>query len=316
MHRSQGLGSTKRIRSVCKKCLRPRWPGVYVAVVTDTRPDVFQTLDYRTYLRRYYEDRKANGRGFSYRAFSLRAGLRSPNYLKLVMDGDRNLTPEMAARFAKACGLKGQEASYFLDLVAFNQAKTADERNARYTKLTGFRRYRTAHKLDLAHASYHSNWYVPAIRELAARRDFRRDAAWVAASLRPSISRQEAEQALATLEELGLLVRDAEGRLRQGDAQVTTGAEVRSLHVANYHRTMMTRAAEAIDLVPSAERDISSLTLCLGPEGLQRLKQRIQAFRRELLELEGGDPVRQDVVQVNIQLFPLSAAGPIDEEVP
>jgi len=45
---------------------------------------------------------------------------------------------------------------------------------------------------------------------------------------------------------------------------------------------MLARAAEAIDEVPPAERDISSITMCLGPDGLALFKERIQRFRREL----------------------------------
>lgn len=274
--------------------------------MSDAPPDVFRFLDHREYLRAYYRDRKVNGRGFSYRAFSKRAGLGSPNYLKLVIDGERNLTSAMAERFARACGLGAQETAYFLELVAFNQAATGEERSAQYTKLLGFRRYRDAHRLEAAQAAYHSTWYLPAIRELAAREDFRDDPDWVARSLRPPISAKEARAALDVLLELGLLERAADGRLRQGRSVVTTGPEVAALHIADYHRTMMKRAADAIDLVPREERDISSLTLCLGKQGLGLLKQRIQAFRRELLELEAGDPDRREVVQVNIQLFPLT----------
>ena len=71
-------------------------------------PEVFAYLDYRAYLRDYYTSRKAQGASFSFRSFSRKAKLRSPNYLKLVMDGARNLTAEMAARFAQACGLGGE----------------------------------------------------------------------------------------------------------------------------------------------------------------------------------------------------------------
>ncbi|MCB9620237.1 MAG: TIGR02147 family protein, partial [Sandaracinus sp.] len=46
--------------------------------------DVYGYLDYRAYLRDFYETKKAAGRGFSFRSFSKRAGLKSPNYLKLV----------------------------------------------------------------------------------------------------------------------------------------------------------------------------------------------------------------------------------------
>lgn len=92
--------------------------------------DVFEYRNYRAFLRYFYQRGKAN-RTLSLRSFSQRAGLRSPNYLKLVIDGDRNLTPQVAARFAKACELSGEAADYFCDLVAFNQARSALERAKR-----------------------------------------------------------------------------------------------------------------------------------------------------------------------------------------
>jgi uncharacterized protein (TIGR02147 family) len=269
-------------------------------------PDVFELLDYRAFLRAHYEAKKASRRGFSYRAFSRRAGLRSPNYLKLVIDGDRNLSPEMAARFAKACGLEGDAAAYFQDLVTFNQAKGAEEKNAAYRRLTGFRRYRSAHRLQMAHAEYHSTWYLPAIRELAARSDFRADPAWIAERLRPPIPRKDAARALDTLLELGLLVREDDGSVHQGEPIVSTGPEMHALHIANYHRMMIGRGAASIEAIPSAERDISALTLCLAPDGIAELKRRLQAFRRELLELSADEDDPEVVVQLNMQLFPLS----------
>lgn len=268
--------------------------------------DVFGYMDYRSFLRDFYLEKKAAGRGFSFRAFSMRAGLGSPNYLKLVMDGDRNLTAEMAERFASACGLRGDSASFFCELVGFNQARNTAERSEKYAKLSTFRKYRAAHTLEIAQAAYHSNWFLPAIRELAARSDFREDAAWIAGTLRPAITVAEASMALEKLQELGLLVRDETGQLRQGDSLVTTGEETRRLHVRAYHRSMINRGIEAMDDLPKEERDISSLTLCLGPTGLKRFKERLQRFRRELLELSALESDPQQVIQINFQLFPLS----------
>lgn len=269
--------------------------------------DIVDYLDYRAFLRDYYAAKKAQGRGFSHRAFSRKAGLRSPNYLKMVMDGDRNLTNPMAERFAKALGLEGEAAEYFVDLVRFNQAKTASERNKSYQHLTSSRRYKNAHRLDVAHAAYHSTWYIPALRELAARSDFQDDPAWIAKTLAPKISQTDATRALKTLIELGLLVRNENGRVTRGEAQVATERETSSLHIANYHRSMMERAAESIDLFPSQDRDISSLTLCISADGIRRFKERIQRFRTELLELESMEDEPTQVVQINFQLFPLSS---------
>ena len=93
---------------------------------------------------------------------------------------------------------------------------------------------------------------------------------------------------------------------------MTTGAETRGAHVVSYHRAMMAQAADAIELVPKPQRDISSLTLALGRGGLELLKHRIQEIRRELLALEQTGEEVDRIVQVNIQLFPLSRGR--DEE--
>ena len=53
--------------------------------------------------------------------------------------------------------------------------------------------------------------------------------------------------------------------------------------IAKFHRAMLERAHEAIDLVPAAERDVSSLTFVVGEDGLRRLKERVQRFRQEII---------------------------------
>jgi uncharacterized protein (TIGR02147 family) len=277
-----------------------------------TDPDVLLFLDHRVYLRAFYEARKKE-RGFSFRAFSRRAGLQSPNYLKLVIDGERNLSRPMAARFARACGLSGGRERYFATLVAFNQARTLDQRNLLYARLRRHRRAHDAHSLDRAQDLYHSRWYLPAIREFVTSRDFREDPYWIAHQLWPSISAREAAEAVALLCDLGMLSRGADGTLAQSNATVSTGPELRSFHLANFHRTMIEHAKGAIDAVPALERDISSLTLCLGASGLARVKQAIQRFRRELLDLAEMETAPRQVVQVNFQLFPLTRLAPEPE---
>jgi uncharacterized protein (TIGR02147 family) len=267
--------------------------------------DVFRYHDYRAFLADYYAAKKP--RGFSYRAFSLAAGLGAPNYLKLVITGSRNLSSKTAEVFAQTCGLAAESQRYFVTLVAFNQATSTEERNQHYQKLTAFRRYRRAQRLELAEAAYHSTWYLPAIRELVLSAQFREDPEWIAATLRPEIKPAEARGALETLLSLGLLQRNAEGRLCQQTHVVSTGPETQGMHIRNYHAEMMRRAQDAMEHVPAAERDISSLTMCLSPDALQLLKERLQQLRRELIDLCETTVEPSRVVQLNLQLFPLSA---------
>jgi uncharacterized protein (TIGR02147 family) len=172
--------------------------------------------------------------------------------------------------------------------------------------MLGYKRYREAHRLDASHAEYHACWYVPAIRELVGCDAFQEDARWIANAMLPPIKPSEAASALTLLLKLGLLERDAAGKLRQTSAIVSTGAEVRGVHIVRYHTEMIARAAQSLDRVPAAERDISALTLTVSERGLARLKQRIQEMRRELLSMAESEAERTRVVQLNVQLFPLS----------
>jgi uncharacterized protein (TIGR02147 family) len=279
----------------------------------DSAPDVFGFLDYREFLRAHYLYKKARG-ALSFRSFSRRAGLGSPNYLKLVMDGDRNLTAPMAGRFATALGLEPEAARYFRALVQFSQARDVEARNRAYARLKRLRGPRRAERLEAALERYHARWYLPAIRELVTSAAFREDAGWIARQLCPPIRTAQAQEALDTLLELGLLVRDKRGRLRQAEATVTTGPEVRSLHLANYHRTMIGLGQSALERFAGSERDISALTLCVGEAGLAKLKRSLQRMRRELLELAELETDPTQVVQLNLQLFPLSRLATLVDE--
>jgi len=277
--------------------------------------DVFAYRDYRAFLVAFIEHKQARGAGHSNTEFTKRVGLRSANYLQLVIAGKRNLGTDLAVRFGEACGLRGEPLQYFCALVAFNQAKTARERELHYDKLRSFGRFRASHRLDAAHSAYHSHWYIPAIHELVARKDFREEPSWIASTLLPPIAAREATRALKVLERLGLLVRDASGRLTQAEAVVETPEGPLGHHVAQFHRAMMVRAAEALDLVPREEREIAGLTLCLSEARLRELKAELEGFRTHLLERYMRDEHPERVVQVNFQMFPLSkAADGQDEE--
>ena len=267
---------------------------------------VFEYLDYRQFLRDFYAAAKAKSRAFSHRAFSKRAGLSSSNYLNLVMKGERDLSSEMAPRFAKACGLAKREADFFCDLVAYGQAKTTDEKQRWHERLARFRKFREAHRLVGEQTAYHANWFMPAVRELATLRSFREDPSWIAEHLEPPISERQAVEALETLQRLGLLVRDAGGKLRQAQALVTTGPGPLGHQIFVYHHGMLDLAKRALDHLPRDQRDISSLTLCVAESTLPILKERIREFRRELLQLAELEAAPERVVQLNFQMFPLS----------
>jgi uncharacterized protein (TIGR02147 family) len=270
---------------------------------------VFAYTNYREFLAAYCSAAKRAEYGFSYRVFSKRAGCTSTNFPCLVIKGKRNLSAERALGFAAACRLSRSETAYFCELVRFNQAHGAREKEEAYGRMTQFAQFRRVQKLSEAQASYFSEWYVPVIRELAARADFQAEPAWIAAELVPAITRAQARRALEVLLELGLLERVGD-RVRRTHELVTSGGPTgeHRQQLAAYHRTMLNRASEAIDLIPREEREIASLTLCVSQTKLLELKQQLRDFRQQLLQTAEVGAEAERVVQISFQLFPLSKA--------
>ncbi len=271
------------------------------------KPNLFEYEDYRKYLRDSYEESKASKRSFSFRFFAREAGFASPNFLKLVMDGARNLTIDSIPKFSKALKLTRPEAEFFEALVLFNQAHTAEEKSRHYGRMAKSRRFREVKSLAREQFEYYSKWYYSAVRELVELPDFSADPFEICRRLVPNIAPKQAKDALALLKKLNLVEAGPDGKLRQVDRTITSGAEVKSLHVINFHREMLARAAESMDLVPAPERDISAVTLGVPASKVAEVKERIARFRRDLLASIGAAEEKPDrVYQLNLQFFPLS----------
>lgn len=269
-------------------------------------PDIFEYIDYRAFLGDYYDAAKDNVSAFSYRYFARIAGYSSPSFLRHVIRGERNLSTESVEKFSGALGLDEEEAEFFRALVDFDQAETNQDRRRAFEAVASSRRFRQARRIDSALFEYLSHWYYPAIREMIARPDFVEDPAWIAGQLQPNIEPEQAAQALEILFELELVVRAEGGQLRRGDPSLSTGHEVRSLAVASYHRQMLERAGDSIELIDRRWRDLAAMTVCISPDTAAEIKQRIHEFREVILELCDRDAAPRIVYQFNSQLFPLS----------
>lgn len=278
-------------------------------------PDVFTYLDYRKFLKDAFEEFKDTRPNFSHRAFAKSAGFASSNFAMLVMQGKRNLSGEGIQKVAKALKLMRSEAEFFENVVRFNQAASDAEKNFYYGRIAANRRYAAARPLERGQFEYYSTWYVPAVREMVLLKDFQEDPAWIASHLKPAIAPREAAGALKLLVDLGLLVRDVEGRLVQKDAHIASGDEVASLALTNFQREMIERAAASIEATPADLREVGSLTFAASTEKLQEAKRMIREFRTRLAGFLAEGYGADAVYQFNVQLFDVSRAREEDRKV-
>ena len=112
-------------------------------------------------------------------------------------------------------------------------------------------------------------------------------------------------ESLDLLVETGLLIKTANG-FRQSNPMITTDDEVQDMMVKLYHQQMMRVSMNMLSELDSENRDFSALTFSIRRQDFPNLKKHIQLMRKELLDFSAKAGEADDVVQVNIQLFPLT----------
>jgi uncharacterized protein (TIGR02147 family) len=87
---------------------------------------------------------------------------------------------------------------------------------------------------------------------------------------------------------------------------ISTGPEVNSLAVANFHQTMGRLALDALEHIPKTERNMTASTVYISQNTYETIKQKIEELRQEILVLADADKNADRVYQANFQVFPVS----------
>jgi uncharacterized protein (TIGR02147 family) len=263
---------------------------------------VYEYLDYRRFLADDHARRKRRNRAFSVRAMAAKLGLDS-GLITRILAGERGISRANLPKFVTYLGLRRQEAKYFETLVAFNQARSDADKAAHYARLTSLRKTQRR-KLKPDQYELFAEWYYGVVRELLGYWDCREDYAELGRQLVPQIGRREAQQAVSVLLKLGVLKREADGRLVPVNRQLSTGDRWKSVLVHSFQQTTAQMGREALERFPKEERDISTLTLGLSKRGLARAREVLQRARSELLQIDRDDAGKDRVYHLNLQLFP------------
>ncbi len=268
--------------------------------------DIYNYFDYREYLQAEYTWRKQHIPGFSHRLFSTEAGISSPNYLFRILKGERGLNDSYTENFAVALGLAQNEKKYFTTLVEFNNAHSVDSKEKLLRSLLALRYQRGIHRIADKKLKFFSKWYYPVIRELAVILDWKNDYNYLARHCLPHITVQQARDAVNYLVKTEFLKELDDAKYERTEPLISSGDEVRSTVLRNYHKQTLTQSIEALDTIDLEDRDISSLTLSVSRKTFCAIKKEIQEFRKRLLAMAKEDTNPEVVCLTGIQLIPRS----------
>lgn len=268
---------------------------------------IFDYIDYRAFLRDFFDEKKKTTRHFSTRYLSQKTGIKSPNFFKRVIDGTRNLTPAACEKLTPSLGFRGsKEAIFFRHLVGFNQASTAEEKQEHYSVMVSLMHSIDQYRLTADQYSYYTKWYTSVIRELVCLGDFQDDFQAIARAITPPITPSEAKKSLRLLLRLKLLTKKPDGTYRQTQTAVRTNPHVQSLALREFYGQILDRARESIDTVERPERNLSGMTVGISRACFDIISTEIEAFKDRLATIVARDSQSDRVYQISLNIFPLS----------
>jgi uncharacterized protein (TIGR02147 family) len=274
--------------------------------------NIFNFTDYRPFLSAYYNWHKENTRGFSHRLMASTLGFTSPNFLKLVMDGKRNLGRESLPKVARGLGLNKQETAYFSYLVFFAQAKSEIDKNYYFGLIASLRSRKNIAVIGDEQFEYFSEWYHPAVRELVKGKAEPLDFTALAQMLGNRVSPLKIRKSVELLKRLDLITLDNSNAYVHSSPLLNTQNELKSFAVRKYHKDILSMARQSLDSINMEEREIAHVTIKISAKGFSNIKHRLQQFREEMLQMAANDSETKDVYHLNFQFYPVAKTGDYD----
>ena len=279
------------------------------------RPIIGMYTDYRIYLKDFFEFKKrtlsSRIRAYSYAAFSAAADIKSPNYLKLIIDGQRNLSEDMIKKFSKALQHSKEELLEFRALVRYGQAQDPLERNRCLRALADLRvKHKIKNgKIDADIWDAVPSWVGWVIKALVDQKNISFKEEDLRATMKGRASTDEIRKTLAKLVDSGEIVKDYANNTYVKGHSTANYSEIPVELVRKLQAELIYLGLESLAQDAPSEREFGAFTMALTEKEFEEMKFEIRQLRRNWYnkfglarETSKGDRV----FQLNVQLFPVS----------
>jgi uncharacterized protein (TIGR02147 family) len=278
----------------------------------NTRPDVFDYLDHREFIRDWFSYLKER-KGLSLRKFANVSGV-SASFLTLVINGKRPLSEKAFNKMLPHLFLGKYEQKYLSKLRLMELSSNTKKGSEAVFNLRKHKKFRQKNHKENETFNYLTHWYHIAIRELSADPDFRDDPKWIQKNLNFHVSLQEIRDALSFLEENEFLVRNKKDHLVAVDKKVFCTKNIFKHSVRFFHKKMLQLAEISVTKIDASERIVLGSTVYVDDEHIQKIREVVKNAREEIsaieLEFNSSANNKGKVYHVEIAGFPLSGGKP------
>jgi uncharacterized protein (TIGR02147 family) len=265
--------------------------------------------DYRGYLKALFEQKKKLNPRFSFRRFAEIAGFKSPNYLQLILEGKRNLSPDTAGTLAERFKFSKGERDYFVALVKIESAPNEHERNeAERARLVAIRKI-LAKDIPAAQKEVFGRWFYLLVREVFLLKNAKADPDWISERLGGCISPAEAANAVELLRKCGLLVATDDGFKPEDPVLDTDDQRMQAALMRKFHADLLKVWAANLEKLGPSDQELGVLNIPIDSKKLPELRRRIRRFQDEIIGWVQDDKEADRVVQLGTYLIPFPAAA-------
>ena len=259
--------------------------------------------NYRNVLKEEWTLRAERNPRYSLRSFALAIGL-APSTLSEVLSGKKNLSLDKALAITEKLGLSESKKSYFIDLVKLETSQSESVRMKAIESLEQNSGSQYQHNLTIDSFKVIADWYHYPIMELVQVSGFVFNPRNIAAKL--GISTLEASNAIERLERLELIEKLPSGKYGACKETVIAKTPGVSDGLRKFHRQMLHKAIEAIDVQSNQEKSIGSETFAFDSRQLAQANQIIEECFDKMLKLSRKTKNKDHVYHMGIQLFKIT----------
>ncbi len=288
---------------------------VPTAPVLPLGPQVSDYLDYRQYLQDFYLYKRSQTqnqlRPYTYSVFAASADIKSPNYLKMIIEGKRNLSEDMIMKFAKALSLNKARSNEFKLLVLFNQATDPSERNLFLKQLSEVRVEGKIKSGEIDQKSWDKlpSWVAWVVYAMIDQQGVTFKTEELKTLLRGKARGDEIEQAIHSLMTSGEVTKDENGKLVKARQLTDNSDEIPVALIRKLQAQLMLLGLESIYEDNPTEREFGTLTMALTKSEFEEIRFKLRQMRKQLNKdntIHRMTTSGERVYQLNLQLFPVT----------
>ena len=265
-------------------------------------PNITDYNNYRDYLKDYYLYRKKEDINFTYKKFAQDAGIKSANFLKLVIDDKKNLTNSGILQFAHALQLSDAETCLFEVLIHKNQSKTNREEIYYTKKLNELKKKnkklptRVSRKFALFN---HQKW--PAILSYLSIKKNRLDSEFI--SRKFEISNKNLDIFLKWLSKEKILTLNNDGTYTIKEEHYIFREKISNVKLKNYLNEQLQLSLSNFDRFYETKAKFYSHTMKIAENKVEELQSDIKEFISKIENKYDNKKNCNEVIQINIQNF-------------